>query len=471
MQDLLQKNASRLEWSIRFLDITVIGLAGKLAGFIRFSSSLDAVGPIHLVLLYFCSVLAFLLFYQFGMYKSWRGRSVPAMYFQLAGTWGLVLLCGLVFSFLINHVGELSRLWLFYWFLIGASFLVLVRWFIYSMLRTVRKSGMNSKRVVIVGYGRIGQEIHKRALRQDWFGYEVKAVQAEADEAKNIQSTTVTHLNSIDDIPEFVANNNIDEIWIALSLSASNQLQKLQYQLRNMLVDIRWIPDTLGIQMLSHKVGDFMGFPAVDLNRPVSSGLNGIAKELFDKIFSFIVLILLTPLFIVIGIGIKLTSPGPIFFKQPRHGLNGKKFNVYKFRSMNVHQENVSNGTVTQAKKNDARTTPFGRFLRRTSLDELPQFINVLIGDMSIVGPRPHALQHNEMYKDRLDLYMLRHRVKPGITGWAQIHGYRGETDTIDKMEKRVQFDLYYIKNWSLWMDIRIILWTAFKGWTGNNAY
>ncbi|MGZ5788842.1 MAG: sugar transferase, partial [Burkholderiaceae bacterium] len=356
MQDLLQKNASRLEWSIRFLDITVIGLAGKLAGFIRFSSSLDAVGPIHLVLLYFCSVLAFLLFYQFGMYKSWRGRSVPAMYFQLAGTWGLVLLCGLVFSFLINHVGELSRLWLFYWFLIGASFLVLVRWFIYSMLRTVRKSGMNSKRVVIVGYGRIGQEIHKRALRQDWFGYEVKAVQAEADEAKNIQSTTVTHLNSIDDIPEFVANNNIDEIWIALSLSASNQLQKLQYQLRNMLVDIRWIPDTLGIQMLSHKVGDFMGFPAVDLNRPVSSGLNGIAKELFDKIFSFIVLILLTPLFIVIGLGIKLTSPGPIFFKQPRHGLNGKKFNVYKFRSMNVHQENVSNGTVTQAKKNDART-------------------------------------------------------------------------------------------------------------------
>jgi len=131
----------------------------------------------------------------------------------------------------------------------------------------------------------------------------------------------------------------------------------------------------------------------------------------------------------------------------------------------------VTNGTVTQAKKNDARTTKFGRFLRRTSLDELPQFINVLLGDMSIVGPRPHALQHNEMYKDRLELYMLRHRVKPGITGWAQIHGYRGETDTIDKMEKRVQFDLYYIKNWSLWMDVRIILWTAFKGWTGNNAY
>ncbi|HEV2609943.1 MAG TPA: sugar transferase, partial [Noviherbaspirillum sp.] len=153
---------------------------------------------------------------------------------------------------------------------------------------------------------------------------------------------------------------------------------------------------------------------------------------------------------------------------QPRLGLNGKKFNVYKFRSMKMHQEH---GVVKQATKDDPRITPIGAFLRRTSLDELPQFINVLLGDMSVVGPRPHALQHNEMYKDLLEMYMLRHRVKPGITGWAQIHGHRGETDTVDKMAKRVQFDLHYIQNWSLWMDIRIIIWTAFKGWTGKNAY
>jgi putative colanic acid biosynthesis UDP-glucose lipid carrier transferase len=443
MQDLIQKNAARLEWSIRLIDITVIGLSGKLAGFIRFSASLDTAGPIHLVLLYFCSILAFMLFSQFGMYKSWRGRSIPAMYGHLASIWGLVLLCGLVFSFLINRVGELSRLWLFYWFLIGTACLIFVRWFVYSMLRALRQSGMNSKQVVIVGYGRIGQEIHKRAMRQDWFGYEVKAVvHADAEEAECAELETVAHLATIDEIPQFVANNKIDEIWIALSMSACGQLQKLQFLLRNALVDIRWIPDTLGIQMLSHRVGDFMGFTAVDLNRPVSSGLNGVAKDLFDKVFSLIALVMLLPLFIFIGIGIKLTSPGPVFFRQPRHGLNGKKFNVYKFRSMNVQQEDFTKGTVTQARKNDARTTKFGRFLRRTSLDELPQFINVLLGDMSIVGPRPHALQHNEMYKDRLDLYMLRHRVKPGITGWAQIHGYRGETDTIDKMEKRVQFDL-----------------------------
>jgi putative colanic acid biosynthesis UDP-glucose lipid carrier transferase len=179
-------------------------------------------------------------------------------------------------------------------------------------------------------------------------------------------------------------------------------------------------------------------------------------------------LILLAPLFLVLAVLIKLSSPGPVFFKQPRHGLNGRPFNVYKFRSMKLHKEE---GVVTQATKGDPRVTRIGEFIRRTSLDELPQFFNVLLGDMSVVGPRPHALQHNEMYKDLLDVYMVRHRVKPGITGWAQVNGYRGETDTVEKMAKRVQFDLYYIRNWSLWMDVKIVIWTAFKGWTGKNAY
>jgi putative colanic acid biosysnthesis UDP-glucose lipid carrier transferase len=228
------------------------------------------------------------------------------------------------------------------------------------------------------------------------------------------------------------------------------------------------VPDTMSMQILSNKFINFLGLPAVELNQPVSGGVGGIAKDLFDKVFAIVALILLVPLFIVIACCIRFSSPGPIFFKQPRLGLNGKKFNVYKFRTMKLHEEN---GVVRQATQNDPRITPIGGFLRRTSLDELPQFFNVLLGDMSVVGPRPHALQHNDLYKDKLEMYMLRHRVKPGITGWAQIHGYRGETDTVDKMAKRVQFDLHYIQNWSLWMDVKIIVWTAFKGWTGNNAY
>ena len=465
MQDLIGKNASRLELSMRIIDVMALAAAGQLAGFIRFSGPLDNAAPIHSVLLYLCTALAFLIFAELGLYVSWRGRPIFTMLGRLAASWALVLLAGLFISFLIHHVGELSRLWLFYWFLTGALFLALVRWLVYSSLRLLRKNGVNSKKVVIVGYGRIGQEMHRRAQHQDWYGYEVKAVHADP---KDAVSVTVERIDAQEDIPAYVAANHIDEIWIALSMSASDQLQRLQYLLRNALVDIRWIPDTLGVQMLSSKVVDFLGIPAVDLNRPISSGLNGIAKDLFDKLFSFAVLIFLLPVFILIAIGIKLSSPGPVFFKQPRLGLNGRKFDVYKFRSMKLHQEH---GVVAQATKDDPRITPFGQFLRRTSLDELPQFLNVLLGEMSIVGPRPHALQHNEMYKELLELYMVRHRVKPGITGWAQVNGHRGETDTIDKMAKRVQFDLYYIQNWSLWMDIRIIVWTAFKGWTGNNAY
>ena len=272
----------------------------------------------------------------------------------------------------------------------------------------------------------------------------------------------------MDDIPEYVLTNRIDEVWIALTLTGSIQLLQLQYLLRNALVDIRWVPDMQELQILNHKISDFLGFATIDLNLPISNGLRGISKDFFDKFFSLTVLIMLVPLFAIIALCIKYSSPGPVFFKQPRNGLNGKKFHVYKFRSMTLAQETA---TITQAVRDDPRVTVVGQFLRRTSLDELPQFFNVLRGDMSVVGPRPHALQHNEIYKNLLDLYMVRHRVKPGITGWAQIHGFRGETDTLDKMEKRVQCDLYYIQNWTFWMDLRIIGWTALKGWTGNNAY
>jgi putative colanic acid biosynthesis UDP-glucose lipid carrier transferase len=468
MQDLISRNSSRLEFSMRLMDLVALNIAGELAGLIHFNTSLSNAEPVHTVLLYFCSGLAFFLFPQLEVYASWRGRSVPAILLRLAGSWALILLIGVIFSFLIHHVGALSRLWVFYWYLTGLLFLLLSRAIAYSTLSYLRKKGLNIKRVLIVGYGPIGQEMHRRVRQHEWYGYDVKAVHVDAEEAHSLTDPSIAKITALADIPEYAAANNVNEIWITLPMSASTQLRELQYLLRNALVDIRWMPDTLSMQMLSSRMVDFLGFPAVELNRPSSSGLNGLVKDLFDKVFALTALILLAPLFAVIAFCIKWSSPGPVFFKQPRLGLNGKKFNVYKFRSMKVHQEH---GKVTQATQNDPRITKIGQFIRRTSLDELPQFINVLIGDMSVVGPRPHALQHNEMYKGLLELYMLRHRVKPGITGWAQIHGYRGETDTVDKMAKRVQFDLHYIQHWSLWMDLQIIVWTAFKGWTGKNAY
>ena len=199
------------------------------------------------------------------------------------------------------------------------------------------------------------------------------------------------------------------------------------------------------------------------------TGMARFLKRLEDIIIGGLISIFVFPICLVIALCIKLDSPGPVLFKQFRTGANGKRFKVYKFRSMKLHQE--QDNKVTQASRKDPRVTPFGAFLRRTSLDELPQFYNVLQGRMSIVGPRPHALAHNEYYKELVESYMKRHKVKPGITGWAQVNGFRGETDTLEKMERRVECDLWYINNWSLWLDIRIIFWTIFKGFINKNAY
>lgn len=201
----------------------------------------------------------------------------------------------------------------------------------------------------------------------------------------------------------------------------------------------------------------------------MEDSLSKTIKRFEDIILASIILVLIAIPCLIIAILIKLTSPGPVLFKQLRHGAKKKEVMVYKFRSMTVHAE--KKGQVTQATKNDARITPLGAFLRRTSLDELPQFINVLQGSMTIVGPRPHALAHNEYYKDLVESYMWRHKVKPGITGWAQVNGFRGETDTIEKMKARVEYDLWYIENWSLWLDLKIIFLTIFKGFINKNAY
>ncbi|MDY7547894.1 undecaprenyl-phosphate glucose phosphotransferase [Glaciimonas sp. GNP009] len=465
---LIFKHPFELELIKRLADVVVLAAAAPLASYWRFGVSLNATSPIHTIMLCLCCALVLFGFPQSGMTVAWRGRLMPHMFVRLMTSWAMVLLVGLLVSFLIHRVGELSRLWLFYWYLTGIAFLSLYRVAIHGVLSIVRSRGFNTKRVMIVGYGHTGQEMHQRARQQNGYGYDVVAIYADDQDAINLQSTPITLIKTLDGINDYLQENKIHEIWITLPISASAQLLDIQYMLRNALVNVRWVPDMLGLQMINNKMVDFLGLATVDLNRPVSHGLRGHVKHFFDKIFSAIVLTILLPLFAAIAVGIKCSSSGPIFFKQARLGINGKKFMVYKFRSMTMHQEYDE---ISQATQNDARITPFGQLLRRTSLDELPQFINVLIGDMSVVGPRPHALQHNAKYEEILELYMARHRVRPGITGWAQIHGLRGETDTVDKMEKRVQFDMHYIQNWSLLMDLRIVIWTAFKGWTGENAY
>ena len=467
-RDLIFKSPFELELLRRVADIIILALAAHIASLLCFGIELGATPPIYTVLLYLCCALAFFMFPHSGLYGSWRGRFLPFMLWRLSTTWGLIMLIGLAASFAIHRVGELSRLWLIYWYLIGTVMLAAYRIAVYFVLRYLRAQGYNKKRVIIIGYGKTGQEMHRRALQQDGYGYEVVAIHASNNEATIPSEKTVARVTKLEHIPDFVAKHNIKEVWITLPLTASSSLIDLQYLLRNALVDIRWVPDTLGLQIMNTSMVDFLGLATVDLNRPVSHGYRGMLKHFLDKVFASLVLLMLAPLFACVAIGIKYSSPGPVFFKQARLGLNGKQFMVYKFRSMKMHQEH---GKVAQATQGDVRITRFGQFLRRTSIDELPQFLNVLIGDMSVVGPRPHAMQHNIMYEEVLDMYMARHRVKPGITGWAQIHGLRGETDTLEKMEKRVEYDLHYIQNWSLLMDFRILAWSTINGWTGKNAY
>ncbi len=319
----------------------------------------------------------------------------------------------------------------------------------------------------MIGYGKTAQTLHRRLQQQRRFAFRVVAVH-EPDENLLIDSD-VERLRHAEQISDAITRHGISEVWITLPFTEMARWHQLQPLLCQMLVDLRWVPDTDTMSVLSHRNRDVLGIPMIDLNHPASMGLRGLAKALFDRSFALAVLIFLLPLFVVLGVAIKCSSPGPVFFRQSRLGLNGKRFDVYKFRSMKPHQESV--GQLTQATRDDPRVTPIGRFMRRTSLDELPQFLNVLKGEMSVVGPRPHALVHNDLYKDKLMMYMQRHRVKPGITGWAQINGCRGETDTQEKMARRIALDLHYIRHWSFRMDLKIILWTAFKGWTDTNAY
>jgi Undecaprenyl-phosphate glucose phosphotransferase len=252
-------------------------------------------------------------------------------------------------------------------------------------------------------------------------------------------------------------------------LSDEKGLRTALDQLRHSVANIRLVPDLFSIRLINHGISQAFGMTMLDLSTSPVTGWVWLAKGLEDRLLSFAILVLISPLMLIIALAVKLTSPGAVLFKQKRHGWNGSVINVYKFRTMYVQDEDETQ--VTQATRDDPRITPLGRILRRTSLDELPQFINVLQGRMSIVGPRPHAVAHNEHYKELVPRYMLRHKVKPGITGWAQVHGFRGETDTLEKMEKRVEYDLHYIEHMSLWLDLQIIIMTLYKGFWSRNAY
>jgi len=269
-------------------------------------------------------------------------------------------------------------------------------------------------------------------------------------------------------LPRFIDEHGVKDVFITLPLTSQPRILNLMAALQNTTASLHFVPDVFGVNIIQGRLEDMGGVPVVGLIVTPFTGVNGLIKRLSDVVLSTFILILISPILVILALGVKLSSPGPIIFMQRRTGLDGEIIEVYKFRSMTT-QDNGS--VVQQATRGDSRITRFGAFIRKTSLDELPQFVNVLQGRMSIVGPRPHAVAHNEQYRKIVNAYMARHKVKPGITGWAQVNGLRGETDTVDKMARRVEYDLEYLRNWSLGLDLVIIIRTVRLMFFDRGAY
>jgi putative colanic acid biosynthesis UDP-glucose lipid carrier transferase len=265
-------------------------------------------------------------------------------------------------------------------------------------------------------------------------------------------------IGRLNELPQFVREKDIQLIYLSLPMASQPRILQVLDELKDTTASIFFVPDMFVTDLIQGRTGSVCGMPVISVCETPFTGSNGLVKRLSDIVLSVLILVLISPILLVVAAAVKLGSPGPVIFRQRRYGLDGKQIVVYKFRSMTVTEDGAS---VQQATKNDSRITPLGAILRKTSIDELPQFINVLQGRMSIVGPRPHAVAHNEMYRKLIKGYMVRHKVKPGITGWAQVNGFRGETETLDKMQGRIDYDLDYLRNWSLWLDLYIIFKTV----------
>lgn len=324
------------------------------------------------------------------------------------------------------------------------------------------------RRALIVGAGNLGTELRERFANDLSLGVDVVGFFDDRSVDRTELADPGQLLGPLADIPDYVNRNGIDLIYITLPMASQPRTLSLLDALRDTTASVYFVPDIFVSDLIQARVDHIHGMPVVALTESPTLGVSGIGKRISDVMIAGAILLLIWPLLVILAIGVKLTTPGPVIFKQRRYGLDGQEILIYKFRSMHVCEDG---GIIHQAARSDARITRFGAFIRRTSLDELPQFINVLQGRMSVVGPRPHAVAHNEQYRKLIKGYMLRHKVKPGITGWAQVNGLRGETETLDKMRARIQYDIDYMRNWSLVFDLMILGKTLMVVWRDQNAY
>ena len=337
----------------------------------------------------------------------------------------------------------------------------MLRW----ILRKYRKQGYNQKHILLVGYSHAAEGYLDRVVTHPEWGYIVKGILAD-NKPEGEEYRGIKILGGTDKLEEILPQNQLDESVITLGLAEYHKLGRIVNMCEKSGVHTKFVPDYNNIIPTKPYTEDLMGMPVINIRRvPLNNMLNAVAKRCVDIFGALVAIILFSPVMLVTSIIIKVTSPGPLIFKQERIGKHNRPFYMYKFRSMVVQDEkDEKKGWTT---KNDPRVTPIGRFIRKTSIDELPQLFNILIGDMSLVGPRPERPQFVEKFKEEIPRYMIKHQVRPGLTGWAQVNGYRGDTS----IQKRIEFDLYYIENWTMGFDFKIIFLTFFKGFINRNAY
>lgn len=448
---LLKKHAAWWLWSARFIDLFLVAASGLYAYGLRFDWTVpeDRYWLAGLLV----TLLAAGWFYGIGLYEPMRGKPYKQLLARFVWAWLGVWLVVFVIFFLAKLGAHYSRLWVMYWAACGAVVLLIYRLGLLLFLRWARGKGLNQRFIMLIGEGVLAEKIQTSIKHEISAGYQVVATFSFESMLKD-----QTLLSSLDQY-------GADEIWVAAAMQQESQIQAVLNRLGDRTENIRLIPDIFALHLLNYSISEVAGLPVLTLRETPMSGLNRFVKWCEDKVLASLILICISPILLVLAIAVKCSSSGPIFYRQERISWNNKKFMMLKFRSMPVDAEQAT-GAVW-AKKGEQRATRIGAFMRRTSLDELPQFLNVLKGDMSIVGPRPERPVFVEQFKEDIPGYMQKHMMKAGITGWAQVNGWRGNTD----LKKRIEYDLYYIEHWSLWLDIKIIVLTIFKGLINKNAY
>ncbi len=337
-----------------------------------------------------------------------------------------------------------------------------------TALRALAAQPENRRTAVVVGAGALGVKVSRAFQARGDIGLSFLGYFDDRTDERVDGAASSLRLGTLREVAPYIRAHGVNEVYITLPLGSQPRIVDLLEQVQGTTASLFFVPDVFGISIIQGRLQDMNGVPVVGLCETPFTGTNRLVKRASDIVLAAAILVIISPLLLAIAIGVKLSSPGPTIFRQRRNGLDGEEIVVYKFRSMRAQDDGE---VVLQATKDDPRITPFGAFIRRTSLDELPQFVNVLQGRMSVVGPRPHAVAHNEQYRQLIKAYMVRHKVKPGITGWAQVNGHRGETETIEKMQARVEYDLEYLRNWSLGLDLQIIARTIKVVFFDRNAY